>query len=96
MSAEVQNKKYCQTSNANGSTGQNGHSHQNSILCDRCNQNQELKLAEMKKFEASFNVVVLTLFTIRFNRKLGFLSFLKIQNDKFVYLILRTILNFFF
>lgn len=56
MSAEVQNKKYCQTSNANGNSVQNGHS-QNSILCDRCNQNQELKLAEMKKFEANFNVV---------------------------------------
>lgn len=56
MTKEVNSKTYC-VNNLNRRHQQHQYQQNNSsILCDRCNQNQELKLVEMKKFEANLNV----------------------------------------
>ncbi|CAF0791742.1 unnamed protein product [Brachionus calyciflorus] len=49
MEKDESAKQFCVNSN------QNYGSSSTSLLCDRCNQNQELKLNEMKKFEAKMD-----------------------------------------
>ena len=56
MQIENREKKFCQSSSSNSSSSNA------SLLCDKCNQNQEMKLAEMKNFESSVNVNFLNLF----------------------------------
>jgi hypothetical protein len=53
MQKEVPNKKYCTTNMA-----QTASSTSTNLLCNRCNQNQELKLQELKKFEEKLDLDV--------------------------------------
>ena len=49
MQKEI-NKHYCVNSNQNYSSS-------DSLLCQKCNRNQEMKMSEMKNFEAKMDVI---------------------------------------
>jgi hypothetical protein len=53
MQADKTPKKYCVNTNSH----KNNYS-ASSLLCDKCNQNQEIKLTKLKDFEEKMDVII--------------------------------------